>query len=85
MTHVDRMKEIEARMSAYKRTPSRSPLTNALVRDVDFLLARNAALEAALGEAIELLDLEMSVWPDHTDKSDIDHLTAIKEGMTYAD
>lgn len=55
MTYADRMKEIESRISICKRTPPISALSNALVKDVDFLLSRVKELEAALGDATNAL------------------------------
>lgn len=54
-------------------------------QDIDFLLARIAALEVAMGEAIESLH-EWGEYVDayfkakHDFNSDIDRLTAVKEG-----
>lgn len=56
--------------------------------DIPYLLARNAALEAAMGEAIEAIDYWQRYAPDydrHLLQGDIDRLTAIKAGTTDAD
>lgn len=106
MTHADRIAAIRARAAAASSpwTKLNNPCDTFWASqfegdeifviearaDIPFLLERNKALEAALGEAIEAIEDWGCYVPDHfKDKhdiqGDIDRLTAIKEGTTDAD